>query len=76
MFVDPAWDPVRVLVRPNADVMVMEKNTTYLNLNWCVRSNASAASTINEQNNKGISDAQRFLEKMSELKEDKENNSW
>ena len=52
MLSELACEPVRVFVRPNADVIVTAKNNTYLNKFVFRWSNASAASTINAQQNK------------------------
>jgi hypothetical protein len=62
-------------VRPNAEVIVIEKNKTYLN-NWFDRSKTSATSTIIKQKNKDTRDLEKIFDQSAQLKDDKENNAW
>ena len=76
MLADSACEPVSVFVRPNAEVIVIEKNKTYLN-NWFFDwSIASAANTIVKQKNKDTRDLLKIFDQSAQLKDDRENNSW
>ena len=76
MLLDSACEPVSVFVRPNAEVIVIEKNKTYLIKGLFDWSNASEAGTINKQKNKETNDFKIIFDQSSQLKENKENNSW
>ena len=76
MVPDSACEPVSVFVRPNAEVMVIEKNKTYLNKWFFDWSNASATNTIIKQKKKDTRDLWIMFDHSSQLKDDKENNSW